>query len=461
MSRGARTGPLLAAMLALVVGAGCPGDVPPESCISGDPIGPIPPLVLVPVGEEASLRVTANPNMNCALDEGSFPESVTAEVQDPDNLPVQATVELTSGWGATLRFTPTMTGRYHVIVAFAPVGSLSQFDVYVAEDERQRPSVARLSGVPQCQHLDRTSSGTWVCDGRAHRGSGFPEQTVGRDYRPSTAVVGNVVWTMVEGQVRRFVDTGEGPLVRAGSALYPTSMATDVSPHTRLATENEYLVLDATTLYRYTFTEELGLSVARTSKWTEQPGLAFGSDSTQVIAMRVGPTLWLVSRFQEPVTFLARTRACPFQLDAQDHYVPVSGQPCQVLAGEPLGHGDGVLWTREVTSTPRGFTSVLHRHLVTAERGLVEEGVLALGDGLSVSVPELRAGPALPVITSFGSTGPAATPRWDAERNALLLVLLPGPGTNTGITRVSDHFTWTVNLDGLTDLRIHPWTSSP
>ncbi|MFY2563440.1 hypothetical protein ACN469_37950 [Corallococcus terminator] len=460
MSRAARASRLAAIVLALVLGAGCPGDPVPGDCIQGGTS--TAPTLLAPLGQPVALLVSAATNMDCGRAGDAVPESVTVEVQDPNNLPVEATATVNSWtWMANVRFTPTMTGRYHLIVSFAPVGSLQQFDVYVAEDERQRPSVARVTNKAECLHLARTRGGTWVCDGRAFRESGEQEQPVGQARNPAVAVVGDVVWSLFEGQVRRYVDPGTGPLVLTGTAPFPLNASMDTTPHTRLATEDEYVLVDATTVYRYIFREGTGVLAVPTSEWAGLPGLTFSPDGTQVIALRADTTLWLVHRLQEPVTFVARTWACPFQLGAQDTYVPVPGKPCTPVTGEPLGYGEGVLWMRVMRSSGQGFSSVLLRYTVTAGHGLQEAGELPLDPGLSVSPPELRYGPTLPVVTSLTSSEFRATPRWDSERGELLLVLLPGAGVNPGVTRISDHFTWTVRHDVIPELRIYPWTSTP
>ncbi|NVJ24559.1 hypothetical protein HUW62_25360 [Myxococcus sp. AM011] len=461
MSRAARTPRLLAAVLALVLGVGCPAPIP-EECLMGGGSSVEPPSLLVPVNQPASLLIPASANSACGDMGAERPESVTVEAQDPYNLPVPATVELgPTSWTATVHFTPTMPGRYHLIVAFSPVGSLRQFDVFVAEDGRQRSTVTRMTNKPDCPFLARTHGGTWVCGGRAWRESSEPEQSIGQGRNPATAVAGDVVWSMFEGQVRRYVDPGTGPLVLTGTAPFPPSTTTDNTPHARLATEDEYVVLDATTVYRYTFSEGVGVLPVPTSQWAEQPGMTFGADSAQVLALRAGATLWLVSRVQERVTFVPRTWACPFQLGPLDTYVPVTGQPCTSLEGEPQGFGDGVLWTRGTLTSTQGFSNILHRYTVTAEHGPREEGVLSLDSSLSFHQPELRYGPTLPVLTPVSSTGPRATPRWDSERGEVLLVLVPGGGANTTVTRISDHFTWTVNHDVIPELRIYPWTSTP
>jgi|GEM_PF-1043679 len=462
MSRAARTGRLLAAVLALLFGAGCPGDPIPEECFIGGGSSAVPPPLLVPVDQPVSLLIPTGMDPSCGPTRAERPESVTVEVQDPRNLPVPATVELSpSFWGANVHFTPTMPGRYHLIVAFSPVGSLRQVDVHVAEDGRQRPTVARVTNKAECLSLARTRGGTWVCDGRAFRESGEQEQPVGQARNSAIAVVGDVVWSMFEGQVRRYVDPGTGPLLLTGTAPFPLSNTPDTTPHTRLATEDEYVLMDTTTVYRYTFSEGVGVLPVPTSRWVQQSGLTFGSDATQVIALRTGTTLWLVNRVQEPVTFVPRTWACPFHLGLLSTYVPVPDRPCTSLTGEPLGYGDGVLWTRQTLSSGQGFSNVVHRYTVTEEHGPWEQGVLSLDSSLAVFMSELRHGPTLPVFTSISSTGPRATPRWDSERGELLLVLLPGPGANPGVTRISDHFTWTVNAEVIPELSIYPWTSTP
>ncbi|WP_408888933.1 hypothetical protein ACJ2CR_32065 [Myxococcus faecalis] len=451
-------------LLALALLTGCPDALPPEECfLTG---AAEPSTLIIAQGETASVRVPATSPQVCDTPEDAHtPESVTVEVHGPDNLPVPATVELQPGtWFATVRFTPKSTGRHHVIVAFAPVGSLRQFDVHVAQDERSLPPVATLDARPTCLFVDRTRSGTWLCDHLALREPGTLPQPVGRESQPATAVAGDVVWAMTETEVRRYVDPGTGPLVLTGAApLPPGSYDTDRTPHSRLATEDEYLVADATTLHRFIFREGEGVLAFSNTPWSSltTPQLTFGTDSTRAILVRGGDTVWLVSSAQDSVTFTPRTQACPFQVDARGFYRPSTTRACAVLAGEPVGHGEGVVWTRDTVQTSTGFIPVLHRHEVSAAHGLQEAGALSLDSSITSFVQELRPGPSHPLLKSSSGVGTLATPRWNAERTALVLALLPDPGHANHITHISDHFTWTVNRLGASGVRVHPWTSSP
>ncbi|GEN06833.1 hypothetical protein SAMN05443572_104542 [Myxococcus fulvus] len=451
-------------LLALALLTGCPGDLPPEECfLTG---AAEPPTLVIAEGKAVSVRVpAASPQVCDTPEDAHAPESVTVEVHGPDNLPVPATVELqTNTWFAVVRFTPTATGRHHVIVAFAPVGSLRQFDVHVAQDERSRTPVATLDARPTCLFVDRTRSGTWLCDHLALREPGTLPQLVGRETQPATAVAGDVVWAMTDTQVRRYVDPGTGPLVLTGTApLPPGSYDTDRTPHSRLATEDEYLVADATTLHRYIFREAEGVLAFSNTPWSSlaTPQLTFGTDSTRAILVRGGDTVWLVSSAQDRVTFTPRTQACPFQVDAQGFYRPSTTRACEVLAGDPVGHGEGVVWTRAVVQTSSGFIPVLHLHEVSAEHGIRETGSLSLDGSIATFGQELRPGPSHPLLEGSDGVGLVATPRWNAERTALVLALLPTPGRAGRITRISDHFTWTVSDSGAPGVRVHPWTSSP
>ncbi|MCP3059255.1 hypothetical protein LXT21_10765 [Myxococcus sp. K38C18041901] len=451
-------------LLALAFFTGCPGVLPPEECfLTG---AAEPPTLIIAEGEAASVRVPAiSPQVCDTPKDAHTPESVTVEVHGPDNLPVPATAELKTGtWFATVRFTPRSTGRHHVIVAFAPVGSLRQFDVHVARDERSRAPVASLTARASCLFVDRTHSGTWLCDNMALREPGDLPQLVGRDTQPATAVAADVVWSMTDTEVRRYVDTGTGPLVLTGTApLPPGSYDTDRTPHSRLATEDEYLVADATTLHRFIFREGEGVLAFSNTRWTSlaEAHFTFGTDNTRAILLRGADTVWLVSSTQDPATFTPRARACPFQLDVRGFYLASTTRGCEVLDGVPVGHGEGVVWTLDTVQTSTGFIPVLHRYEVSTTHGLQEAGSLSLDGSIVSFVQELRPGPSHPLLESSGGVGPIATPRWNAERTALVLVLLPGPGRASHITRISDHFTWTVSNSGVPGVRVHPWTSSP
>ncbi|MCY1019346.1 hypothetical protein [Pyxidicoccus sp. MSG2] len=274
---------LLAALLALGGGTGCPGE--PVQCLGGT----APPRTatrVFGVGEEVAFDVLADLVKACNADGVvRAPESVTVEVKDPENRPVPATAVLDPGGRlATIRFAGTVEGRHHVIVSFAPVGSLHQFGVFIVKDRRGEPELARVPFSASCLNLDRTTKGTWVCGNQAWRESDTEPQSLST--RPVTAAVaGDVVWTVDGDTVRRYVDTGTGALEPAGTAPYPAGASPTNSqypgPHARLATPDELVLLSDSLLHRYTFTEAGGIATGPTAAWVRSGGGTryFGNDS--------------------------------------------------------------------------------------------------------------------------------------------------------------------------------------
>ena len=166
-----KTAPLLA-LTALVALCGCAAS--DDSCITtplfnGGSSGPPSFRVGVP----ASLEVSAVQTLSCNDSAASqVPDSVSAEVFDPDNHLPPLRGESHGERSVRLRPFHSQDDRAppHVLVAFAPVGSVQQRGVYVAKDWSGRPTATTLP-LPRCTQLDRTTRGTWVCDGVAlHEG---------------------------------------------------------------------------------------------------------------------------------------------------------------------------------------------------------------------------------------------------------------------------------------------------
>ncbi|HZI13909.1 MAG TPA: hypothetical protein VE153_26265, partial [Myxococcus sp.] len=211
-------------------------------------VGQQGPLPLLRVDAPASLEVfTHQPQLlgDCG-EPGTVPQvpdSVTAQVFDPDNNLIPSEVALNSeGTSATVHFTPKVVGRHHLLVAFAPVGSIQQVGVYVGRPWSGGQSPVLLP-VPRCAQVDRTSRGTWLCDGIALREpSGRQVKLYSGSVLPDVAVSGNVVWVVGEGRVRRFVDNGT-ELELTGSLLLSQTAPVRII-QSRLASEQELWVLD-------------------------------------------------------------------------------------------------------------------------------------------------------------------------------------------------------------------------
>jgi hypothetical protein len=373
------------------------------------------------------------------------------EVKDPENRPVPATVVLGPGGRvATLRFTGTVEGRHHVIVSFAPVGSLHQFGVFIVQDRRGEPELARVPFSPLCPNLDRTTRGTWVCGNQAWREPDAEPQSLST--RPVTAAVaGDVVWTVDGDTVRRYVDTGVGPLEPAGTAPYPPGASPTNSqypgPHARLATPDELALLSDSLLHRYTFTEAGGIATGPTAAWVRSGETrSFGGDSVGGVLVRAGTRLLVVGVIQDRNTFETRTQACPFQPGIAGGYVSVSGESCHVLEGEPVGYEDGVLWTRTFDTSTSVALETLRRFAVTGDR-LVETGAVSLEGQLPSFPPPLRPGPSLPHLGTMGTSGGYVAPLWNPETGRVELELGPSP-TGAEQPHIHERFIWVNPFDG-------------
>ncbi|MCP3136514.1 hypothetical protein [Pyxidicoccus xibeiensis] len=385
---------LCLALTALLAVSGCSADDSADSPCDGLPPSPggspLPRPPSFRVAVPASLPISAIQQLAC---EGSsanqVAQSVTAEVFDPDNQPVPSEVMLDrSGLSATVQFTPRTTGRHHVLVAFAPVGSVQQLGIYVVGDWTGASTATTLP-LPRCTQLDRTTRGTWVCDGVALREPG------GRLVRystsstaPDVAIAGNVVWMVGEGRVRRYVDTGT-ELELTGSLLVNTSVRTIQS---RLATEDELLVLDDANLHRFTFTDAGVLAAAGATSWLQGANVPFGVDSVSAVLVRTSERQVRVVKMGPASASLA----CPFELGPDGKFV-ATDEPCLPLPGTPVGLEDGILWTRVGSPNQAPFAQTLHRW-VASDGTLEEEGTLAVDSPVEEVSSPLRPGFVVPDI---------------------------------------------------------------
>ncbi|QSQ22459.1 hypothetical protein JY651_46335 [Pyxidicoccus parkwayensis] len=442
---------LVAILLVLAGGAGCPGE--PTPCLSGASPQRVEGHVFG-VGTEASFEVAANLVVTCS-DVGNAPaarpDSVTVEVKDPENRPVPATAVLSSGGlGATIRFTSNVEGRHHVIVSFSPVGSLQQFSVYFLPDRRGEAILASLPGFASCPHLDRTTKGTWVCGQLTRRESDTQARTLGTSVS-TTVVAGDVVWAVETNRVLRYMDTGTGPLELTGTAPYVPGTRPGVGypgPHGRLATPDELVVLSDSLLHRFTFTGSDGIATAPTTAWLRSNVLInFGNDAVGALLVRAGSRLLLVSVLQDSRTFTARTEACPYEAGTGGAYLRVTSEDCHTLVGLPVGYEDGVVWT--LTSETPGASlpmDTLHRFAVVG--GTLEEtGAVALEGQLVINAPLLRPGPVLPTLSTLGTFTPFVIPRWNAGTGRVELELAPMQPF-TDVPHVGERFIWVNTSSG-------------
>ncbi|NMO17642.1 hypothetical protein HPC49_15215 [Pyxidicoccus fallax] len=428
--------PFLVALTALLAVSGCSDS--DEPCFFqpflGDDSRFSPPAY--EVGSPVSLQVFAITNRTCdgETDTRQVPDTATAEVFDPENTSLPVEVSLgPSGTSASLRFTPRTTGRHHVLVAFAPVGSVRQLGVYVAQPWTGGEPISLP--LPRCTQLDRTSRGTWLCDGVALREPNARPVRLGTaTSAPDVAVAGNVVWVVGEGRVRRYVDTGTD-LELTGSLLLNASPLTVQS---RLATENELLVLDNQTLHRFTFTDTGVLAASGTTRWATTPTTAFGVDSVTGLLVRVAADRLMVVQMQR----LPDSRACPFQLGPDGVYT-AAPEPCQALPGQPVGYAEGAVWTRVGDPFRTPFAQTLH--LWVARNGtLDEQGTLALDSPVQPLLSPLRAGFLIPDIQLGQYAGAfSVVPVVPSRPGPLGMERLPGtPGLSQELRTVSPRFYW-------------------
>ncbi|MFP2926761.1 hypothetical protein ACLESO_16490 [Pyxidicoccus sp. 3LG] len=442
------------ALTALLVVSGCsasdsfdqlPCSSPPPS---GGPMMPSPPSFLVDV--PASLPISAVQLMSCGGPSANqVPQSVTAEVFDPDNQPIPSEVTLEpGGLSATVRFTSKTTGRHHVLVAFAPVGSIQQMGIYVV-GPWTGASTATTLPFPRCTQLDRTARGTWVCDGVALREPGgktvrFSTSTT---LAPDVAISGNVVWVVGEGRVRRFVDTGT-ELLLTGSLLLNQATVVKVI-QSRLATENELLLLDSEHLHRFTFTDTGVLASAGDTNWLvnpqrpqdpAEPLRTFGLDGVTGLLVHVAEDRVRVVKMPTAST---GSVACPFQVGTEGSFV-AEDEPCLPLPGTPVGLEEGVVWTRVGSPNQTPFAQTLHRWGVSEEGTMEEEGTLVLDSPVALVESPLRPGFIVP-DTHLGSYPGAyfVLPVVTSKDGPLGLELLPGNAAISPELRgASSRFYW-------------------
>ncbi|MFP2906854.1 hypothetical protein ACLESD_17770 [Pyxidicoccus sp. 3LFB2] len=430
--------PLLA-LSALLALSSCSGDSDTPCANAPIVINTMGPPESFQVGVEAALDVPAAQTLACGdIDESQVPESATATVYDPGNHVIPSEVQLNrNGTLASVRFTPRTTGRHHVLVAFAPVGSVRQVGAYVAGDWSGSPSATTLP-LPRCTQLDRTTRGTWLCDGVALR------EPTGREVRlgtsslpPDVAVSGNVVWVVGEGRVRRFVDTGT-ELELTGSLLLGTQAPVRVV-QSRLASENELWLLDDQRLHRFTFSDTGVLASAGATVWTSGSEQALGTDGVLGLLVRdaLAPDRVLVVRMKER----PNSQACPYQLGPTGAFVPASA-PCLTLPGMPVGLEEGVVWTR--VGEPFQATGQTLRRWVLSGGVLAEQGSLVLDASVEGITTSLRPGFALPDIRLGTHVGAASVlPVGHPDESPLGLERLPA-GTTVPRERrtISPRFYW-------------------
>ncbi|MBJ6763489.1 hypothetical protein JGU66_22200 [Myxococcaceae bacterium JPH2] len=415
------------------------GPDPSDPCFFGLPPGPPAHSPLVRTGRETTFIVQATLSADCGSDRApQSPESVEIQVYGPDNQPVPATAKLIiPSPDAEVSFVPPKPGHYHVIIRFAPVGGVLQQDVLAMADRSQVNPVASLSETDACNTVAQTTQGTWLCDGLALRGT-RTDQRLGNDLRVS--VSGDVVWTVDDRQVKRYVDTGTELKLTGTLALM-------LGPDTmQLASEDELLVLVSTNLSRITFTESQGLVQTSTTRWqdpieTPPPGAPAG-----VLLLRAGhDQLLALGPSRNPNQGTQTVLACEFQRSTGDNWSR-SVRPCQSFGGMVVGFEEGAVWLRDAVPDSSGSAFPLRRLEARAGQ-LVEVASIALPFALSLDPALMKNGPVSPIIDDTSSSRPTQTAvvRWDATRTELSLEALPDLRTES----VHANARWVWGLDTL------------
>ncbi|MFP2960611.1 hypothetical protein ACLEPN_23015 [Myxococcus sp. 1LA] len=444
---------LLTALLALGMGVGCP----PRGPCQENPPSPLFDDMMFSVGQPLELTVHGVFS-ECASSQEDRAQSVIVEVRDPQNREVPATAELGAlGGSAIVRFTPEQVGRYHLVVSFAPVGSVRQSAIHVMEDQRGKAPLAEFSTVVECLFVDRTSSGTWLCGSQALREPDAEPQPLG-DYFAPTVVAGDVVWVTEAAQVRRYVDEGHGPLTTSASAPFPaTGTPPESPPHSRLATPDELLLLDEGHLHRYAYSEAEGLRAMGSVAVADTQYVTF-EDQVSSLLVRAGSRV-LVARLTAlpPPEEGLVVEACPFQVNASGAPEAVPDEPCHTVPGVPTGLEEGVLWTHVTLASG-------HRELLrysAASGRLVLDGVLPVEAPFQSQPIRIRQGPSLPLVFSpRGSDTLYAVPQWHADTGTVVPVIQPSP-SNREPPRVGGRYMWLEHWNTLYGVTVYSHPSTP
>jgi hypothetical protein len=405
-----RTFRLALCALVLLGLTGCSEDIddPPIVCGVAPAPAPLPlPTGLMMVGQKYTLSITPSSPGGCRT-EPTHPTSATAEIDGPGGELVEGQLQLGGpNAPATLQFTPARPGPHHILVAFAQVGGIHQFDLHAVLDSST--TVPRSGLTWRCDSLERTRQGAWVCDAAVLRG----ESLVRSFSNARLAVAGDVIWAVTSAGIERYVDTGTD-LVPSGSLSHAQGAATFL-----LASEDELVVVHNGSLALYSFSGGT-LVTAGAEPWT-RPVIPVGAPGPYGVVLREGDQLAVVTR--EIVNSQSLVHVCPYQL--------VSSRPrrtssaCTQLTGETIGFEPRVLWTRD-PPTMNGNTvhqGLIHRWEWMGGR-LVSRGSVSLGAHLRVVITSLQNPSHVPIVAadlgqSF-SGRLTAVAAWSAERQAIL-----------------------------------------
>lgn len=362
---------------------------------------------LMKVGQRFTLRVTPLDPSVCG--EPRLPTSVTAEIEGPSGEPVEGQIQLgEANAPATLQFTPVRPGPHHILVAFSQVGGLHQFDFHAVVDSSLSTPSTTLNR--ECNSLERTQQGSWVCGTAVLRGetevATFPDARL--------AVAGDVIWVLSNTALERYVDTGSA-LVMTGSLNHSQGNATFL-----LASADELAAVHDHSLALYTFSGGT-LASAGVTPWTPPAASVGSTGDPHGLLLREGSQFILVTR--QAVNFQSVVQACPYQLDSGR--LQRTPETCLQLGGDVVGFEHQVLWTRDppFMSGTRLEQGSIHRWEWSGGR-LVEAGSVSLGAQALLIFPPMRTPSVVPAIyanlSGNFSSSLTAVAFWSAERRVIL-----------------------------------------
>lgn len=205
-----------------------PSPSPPSVCsggFGGFGGGSAPPEEVRAAGLPTTVTLTLESSVVCSDRAAPTVTSVTVELTDPDNRPVEAVVSLpvkrsgqygNEAWDATVTFTPPAPGAYHVIATFEPGVGLVQRDLWVANDRRGEAPAQTFALPISCLHVERTTLGSVLCESATAGAVLYRQGTEVAGWPFATArAAGNVIWVNdVSTGLSRNLDTGSGPPVQ-------------------------------------------------------------------------------------------------------------------------------------------------------------------------------------------------------------------------------------------------------
>lgn len=212
-----------------------------------------------------------------------------------------------------LTFTPVETGLHQVAITLTEGGGAQSnafIGTYVGSAGRSVPDL--------CDDVSLLPNLRVLCDDKVYQ----DDVVVDRTYGELTAVAGDVVWSINSGEVRRFVDSGAGPLTPSPAQLFDTRVFDLVA---LLPGPDDVAVVGNTALIQLEHVQ----GVVR-----ERQRLAFTEPF--FYATRLGDTI-LTAGLRGGLT-----NVCAYSL--------ISGAlvKCREVKGQLLGQGSGGLWLLEV-----------------------------------------------------------------------------------------------------------------